>query len=127
MRTARSIFRDLLWAELWAMAYATAYALLASLILLFKSDASRDALGMSLGAIVGWYYVTGAVAAVPLGLLRPWLKTRFGYAMVGAVIASSVYITLLIALNDLSTETAIIAMIVGTGVGGTVGYRSWNN
>jgi hypothetical protein len=80
---------NILWGLGWSSKFVVAYSLIATAIFIFAGPPPSP---FSFPKILLTYVVTGAVAGILVGRLRPTLKTRIGATFCGIIVGLAIYV-----------------------------------
>lgn len=81
------LIANLRWGIRWGLLFAAILGSWAVIVFAIRGFKEFAKLEVTISAVIGFYFVSGSVAGVILGLCRPLLKWRSGAGVVGAVSA----------------------------------------
>jgi len=114
------------WAFGWTYAFATFYSAYALLLGLLRGAASFSSYGLSTWGIIAAYWLGATAAGLILGICKPLIRFRVGAFLVGTLVASAVYGTLMLAMPPTQTAPWWLALIPGVIVGGGLGLVEYD-
>jgi riboflavin transporter FmnP len=125
----RSVAKDIKWGLVWGLWLAAAFGLLGSFLFLLQGTVLGQPSRFSFPLVILGYFAMGLTGGVLAGLMRPLTRWRLGATLMGALIGIVVYaIATIIAVgeeNFRSTPGLISTFVLGTGIGGFLGYSMW--
>jgi hypothetical protein len=90
-----SLLENVKWGAGYGAAFAVAYTLFVCVVALVGGTAPFREDGVSLGQIVGLYFVSGILVGGVVGIMRPLTGRRLGAAFVGFVAALPLFAVML--------------------------------
>jgi len=75
------------WGIQWGMIIASIYSLIALVLNGFSSGQAFSRKGITVGQTIALYFISGLIAGVIIGSLRPIMKTKLGASAVGVIAA----------------------------------------